>query len=94
MGDLELGSKEAYSEVDEGGEYKSGFSNNEEHSKDSGLADSSMELSINIAKQGLEADDASYTMHTHWERRSRMEDIAPEILDGLPQASESTKVAS
>ncbi|KAI9079697.1 hypothetical protein K1719_038318 [Acacia pycnantha] len=86
MGGLELG----------GSEYnRGGFSNNEIHSKDSsGLSNSSLELSITIPKQGVEAHDASYVMHSHWERSSRMEDITPEVIDGLPQTGEPTKPAS
>ncbi|KAK4256880.1 hypothetical protein QN277_006546 [Acacia crassicarpa] len=74
---------------------KGGFSNNEIRSEDSsGLSNSSLELSITIPKQGVEAHDASYVMHSHLERSSRMEDITPEVIDGLPQTSEPTKPAS
>ncbi|XP_028766226.1 probable protein S-acyltransferase 5 [Neltuma alba] len=94
MGDLELGTGKAYSEADEeGSDYKGGFSNSEELSKGGELADSSLDLGITIPKQDVEVHDASYIMHSHWERRSRMGDIGPEVLDG-PQAGELTKTAS
>lgn len=81
-GDLELRGRQVYSEAnEEEGEYKSGFSNDEGLSKDSGLTDVSVDLSRILPTESVEGQDASYLRQSDSERSSRKWDIIPEVLD-------------
>ncbi|KAF7834064.1 putative protein S-acyltransferase 5 [Senna tora] len=78
--EVEMGERQAYSEAGEVESFKGGLSNDEERSKDSGLADVSLDLSRTLPTDGVEGPDAPYLSHSDWDRRSRKWDIDPQVL--------------